>query len=210
MSDGSSPDAGVTAGSRRIGRRSLLRGLTAVGAVVAVTGAMTIGSETPALAAQSGWRWCRQCQGLWYAGNRFSLCPAPSFNGRSWPHSSNGSGNYNLYRIGEGGNQHEWRWCQNCQGLWFSGNGTNGNCAGTLDWTTAGKPAPHSMSGSGNYQLAVNGSPFDSPPAGQDGWYWCLQCQGLWYGLNGPGYCPIARGASHSRINSGFYFVPKD
>ena len=202
MSHASSSDGGMTIGSQRIGRRSLLGGLAAVGAVAAVTGAVTIASDTPAFAEQSGWRWCGRCQGLWFPLSENPTCPSPSNDGRRGRHTGESSGNYTLYKIGEGGNQHEWRWCFYCAGLWFSGNGTNGYCAGSVPG--------HSMWNSGNYQLSVNGSSFDNPAPGQGGWFWCFQCQGLWYGLNfDSGHCPIAPGAAHSRVNSGFYYLPK-
>jgi hypothetical protein len=48
---------------------------------------------TSAFAAevQDGWRWCRTCQGLWFAGNRTDgVCPAGG------AHSLAGSGDYGL------------------------------------------------------------------------------------------------------------------
>jgi hypothetical protein len=60
-----------------------------------------------------GWRWCKKCQGLFYAknGNR-SVCPAGG--------NHDGSAGRDLaLRSGEGcaGTELGWRWCRKCQGL---------------------------------------------------------------------------------------------
>ena len=39
---------------------------------------------------QGQWRWCHQCQGMWFGAN--GVCPAPGTAG----HSLAGSGNYHL------------------------------------------------------------------------------------------------------------------
>lgn len=50
-------------------------------------------SAGPAGAGQANWRWCNKCQGLWFAGNSGSKCPAGS------AHSQVGSGNYRLVSV---------------------------------------------------------------------------------------------------------------
>ena len=65
----------------------------------------------------ANWRWCHKCQGLYFAGNPGSHCPAGA------AHDSTGSGDYTLINqsplaIG----QHQWNWCHKCQGLFFAGN----------------------------------------------------------------------------------------
>ncbi|NAS22859.1 hypothetical protein GT755_14310 [Herbidospora sp. NEAU-GS84] len=70
--------------------------------------------------------------------------------------------------------QHLWRWCFQCSGLWFSGNGGNGYCplgTGLFGWDH-----PHQSSGSGDYLLRFA----DEPGAGQITWRWCRFCSGLW------------------------------
>ena len=76
---------------------------------------------------QDDWRWCDQCQGLWYAGNGTGgVCPA----GGSHALSANGD-NYVLDDDSNGGShggQDNWQWCDQCQGPWYAGNGTGGVC----------------------------------------------------------------------------------
>jgi hypothetical protein len=55
---------------------------------------------------------------------------------------------HSLHQNG-GGGQSNWRWCQDCQGLWFAGNGTNGVCPARI-------ALGHSLAGSGNYHIDVN------------------------------------------------------
>lgn len=83
-------------------------------------------------AGQSGWRWCRRCQGLFYAGNGLdkTLCPAwnPHKPGSSRFHDSKGSGDYTLnFRRARGAEraagQNGWSWCSRCQGLFFAFGG---------------------------------------------------------------------------------------
>ena len=59
-----------------------------------------------------------------------------------------GSDSYAL-DVNSGGGQGNWRWCFECQGLWFAGNRTRGVCPvlGT---------GGHGIAGSGIYSLDVN------------------------------------------------------
>jgi hypothetical protein len=86
-----------------------------------------------------------------------------------------------------------WRWCNKCQGLFFSGGAAPGVCPA---W------GAHSSTGSGNYHL-VNNLPGS---AGQPNWRWCYKCQGLFFaGHPFQGRCPA--GDAHSMINSGNYVL---
>ncbi len=89
-------------------------------------------------------------------------------------------------------NQGGWRWCNKCQGLFFSGN-SQGVCPA---W------GAHDSTGSGNYQLVDNvvGGP------GQHNWRWCNKCQGLFFdGYPFQGRCPA--GDSHIITGSGNYVL---
>ena len=99
--------------------------------------------------AQRNWRWCQKCQGLWYSAstvNPGGVCPAGG------THSKASSGDYALFGDPDGSfsatvqAQHHWRWCQKCQGLWYSVAtvNTDGVCP------AGGK---HSKAGSGDYAL---------------------------------------------------------
>src|ERR1700730_4040602 len=79
---------------------------------------------------QHGWRWCRKCEGLWFAGGGSQgVCPAVVdpvsgilFNDPDGgKHVQIGSGDYSLVDSEPGGpGEAGWRWCHNCQGLWTS------------------------------------------------------------------------------------------
>jgi hypothetical protein len=86
-----------------------------------------------------------------------------------------------------------WRWCNKCQGLFFSGSPTQGVCPA---W------GAHDSTGSGNYQLTANvsGGP------GQQNWRWCSKCQGLFFASHPfQGRCPA--GQAHTTAGSGNYVL---
>ena len=89
---------------------------------------------------QGGWRWCKQCQGLFYARASAGkgVCPAGG------THDDSASGHYAAL-IGEDapGQQGGWRWCGKCEGMFYArASAGKGVCP-------AG--GAHSDSGSGHY-----------------------------------------------------------
>ena len=92
--------------------------------------------------------------------------------------------------------QSNWRWCQKCQGLFFSGNPDQGVCpAGGV----------HDASSSGAYLMT-----FGTGGEGmQAAWRWCHKCQGLFFSGNpDQGACPA--GAAHDASRSGAYSMRFD
>jgi hypothetical protein len=192
-----------------LSRRSVFRSVRAAGIVAAAGGVASV--VLPGVAAASGvqdnWRWCRNCNGLFFGGHTtFGVCPAYD-PGYVVQHNPTQSGNYTLffYAAGDGPlYQHLWKWCEKCEGLWFSGNaGTNGVCPNI---------GPHSSNGSGDYELYFG--PALSPvayPGWQDNWRWCDQCQGLWFAGNPTSACPALRSTHgpHSTYGSGDYWLPQ-
>jgi hypothetical protein len=87
--------------------------------------------------------------------------------------------------------QNQWRWCQKCEGFFFSGNPTEGACpAGGV----------HDPSQSGNYAAFLG----ESVPGAQGNWQWCQKCEGLFFSGNpGQGRCPA--GGAHDGGASGSY-----
>lgn len=133
---------------------------------------------------QSNWRWCHKCQGLYFAGNPGSRCPAGG------AHDNVGSGNYSLVQNTAGAaGQANWRWCHKCQGLYFAGNPGSHCPAG----------GAHDNTGSGNYNLAHNVA---ASPV-QHGWRWCHKCQGMYFAPNAGSHCPA--GGAHDQTGSGSY-----
>jgi hypothetical protein len=92
--------------------------------------------------------------------------------------------------------QDNWRRCMKCEGLFFGGDTSAGECK-------AG--GTHVPVGNNNYSLTV-----DDPTApGEDGWRRCNTCQGLFF-FDGDtsGHCPA--GGSHSTSNSSQYKMQID
>jgi len=149
---------------------------------------------------QSGWRWCRKCQGLFFAGNPSQgVCPADAA-----AHDASQSGKYDVIfgetvaatpagpgTFADFGQQGDWRWCSKCQGLFFAGHATHGTC-----------PADHmqhTSAGSGHYAVKRGGP--------QQGWSWCHKCEGLFFAGNASkGVCPKDN-QPHDTAGSGVYGV---
>ena len=101
---------------------------------------------------QSGWRWCKKCQGLFFGpGSPQSACPAGG------PHDGSTSGAY-VMSFGNGGQdmQAGWRWCKKCQGLFFGPSSPQSACP-------AG--GPHDGSTSGAYSTQIDPNPIPVKPA---------------------------------------------
>ena len=147
---------------------------------------------------QINWRWCRKCQGLWYAGPPHqwtqrmvtSNCPAGGL------HTLRGSGNYALIHNSSDvrERQNGWRWCWKCQGLFYGRNHPNGS-------GICPQGGQHDSRRSGNYGI-VHNTPRHQ---GQDRWRWCRNCEGLWFSGHPGSVCPDPANARHSSNGSGAY-----
>ncbi len=85
--------------------------------------------------------------------------------------------------------QDQWKWCQKCMGLVFTGTGSGGACP-------AG--GAHDTSTSGDYSLSFG------IKSTQDQWKWCQKCMGLVFtGTGSGGACPA--GGAHDTSTSGDY-----
>jgi CubicO group peptidase (beta-lactamase class C family) len=133
---------------------------------------------------QANWRWCKKCQGLFFAGHNLGACPAGG------THVTAGSGDYHLINNSTFAyGQANWRWCKKCQALFFAGNSL-GTCP---------SGGGHDKSGSGDYTL-VHNSPYNEH---QGNWRWCKKCQSLFFAGNSLGICPA--GGTHDKTGSGNY-----
>ncbi len=155
-----------------------------MGPQATANGAELTGNVADFSLGQQDWRWCHKCQGLFFAGNPGSHCPAGG------AHENVGSGNYDLVQDWpQAPGQESWRWCHKCQGLYFAGNpGSRCPVGGA-----------HENVRSGNYKLIFGawGSP------AQSNWRWCHKCQGLYFAGNPGSQCPS--GAAHDATGSGDY-----
>jgi hypothetical protein len=83
-----------------------------------------------------------------------------------------------------------WRWCKNCQGLFFSLGGPR-ICKNGQEHVPG--------DGSAQYVLFLNGAPPESEP----GWYWCSKCGGIFKPSRDAQFC--AAGSLHSTGGSADY-----
>jgi hypothetical protein len=89
--------------------------------------------------------------------------------------------------------QINWRWCIHCSGLWWAGNADDGQVAtrfGVCPYQDSGQP--HTFSGTGGTNYTMGSA--ETPGTGiQNGWRWCENCYGLFWGngLAQNGICPI-------------------
>jgi hypothetical protein len=165
---------------------------------------------------QEKWRFCHKCQGLFFSGNPSQgVCPADN-----QPHDASQSGKY-VITFGESvaatpagtnqfassGQQGGWRFCHKCQGMFFSGNPSQGQCpADTIPVIerTLGGPhhRPHDASQSGHYAIFFDDG-FST--VGQQKWCFCHKCQGMFFSGNpSQGTCP-ADHQGHDASQSGKY-----
>jgi hypothetical protein len=201
---------------RGLARRTLLRNGLLAGAGVAVATVVLPGltgvaqaATVDALAqdafgtvvdftAQTQWRWCTNCSGLFYSasGAAAGACP---FNGQHQP----GSWMYETPILNEqdvvaeqAQAQANWIWCNWCQGLFYGKNSKSSHCPGNLISFAPNITGPHNAdAGSYPYFLPYSGSEggwTDGSPPLQAGWLWCSNCQGLFHSNSGTsaGLCP--------------------
>jgi hypothetical protein len=83
-------------------------------------------SLKPISAQQGDWKWCHNCEGLFFAGHQSQgQCPAGG------SHDASQSGHYAVLfddGVGQENAQNSWRWCHNCEGLFFAGHQSQGQC----------------------------------------------------------------------------------
>lgn len=119
--------------------------------------------EGEAGGGQTGWRWCRKCFGLWFAGNlpagaAGGCCPADTEMTTPQGHVQDGSGRYLVLVNVTAPAEHDpgWRWCRKCLGLWFGQDrAAGGDCpCDTYPRIRNNTPEQgHLREGSGNYAV---------------------------------------------------------
>lgn len=152
------------------------------------------------MSLQSGWRWCRKCNGLFFAANAGTKGACPE----GGAHDDAGSSAYAVeHRLGADlgagpidGMQPRWRWCSKCQGLFYGGVGTSevGSCPGG---------GLHKV-GQANYLVPFAGVSGST----EAGWSWCASCYGLHKSSSSLGKCPA--GSTHQKTGSGAYVLVLD
>lgn len=154
---------------------------------------------------ESGWSWCRNCQGLFRASHP-AVCPSPPpapltprvrpgaparFPAATRPHNPEGSGQYVLYlKNANDCVQTGWSACVHCSGLFHAPSGS-GRCPASPSGHAAGQ----------SYVLQTC-----EQPGTQGGWRYCHRCGVLHFAGNASSVCPA--GGAHDASQSGAYFVP--
>lgn len=130
---------------------------------------------------QTGWKWCRKCQALFYSRN---ITQGVCRNDRQ-PHDGSHSGAYALFFLPPTGElpvstsmseplfgQADWKWCRKCQALFYGGDPWQGAC-----------PADHrEHDGSRSGEYFIDYMERTADRAGepyQNRWRWCSRCQQL-------------------------------
>src|SRR6266496_2225413 len=132
---------------------------------------------------QIGWRYCQQCQEVFYAGaSSFGSCAAGGH------HDPKGSWFYTLIFDEPQNGQRGWKHCNKCHALNYTGV-SGGVCPAS---------GQHDFATSYEYTLAANVA-----GVGQNNWRYCTKCQGLAFAGFGPGVCPA--GGSHDVTGSWDY-----
>ncbi len=136
---------------------------------------------------QGGWRYCRKCNALAFAGfGELGRCAAGG------PHDHTGSWNFTLIHGSYGSGQNGWLYCNKCHMLAFSHSSSLGTCpAGGV----------HEHGGSWDFAML----PGTDHPGTQRGWRWCDKCQGIAFQPFGAGLCPAGGGHHYP---SGDYTLP--
>jgi hypothetical protein len=110
--------------------------------------------DNPPPHSQPGWKWCKKCQGLFYARNPSKgVCPVDHS-----PHDDSASESYFvMFNIGDGRGQTGWKWCGKCQGLFYDLNPTKGICP--ADGQAHDPTGPNT-----NYVVGFDPTPPPPPP----------------------------------------------
>jgi hypothetical protein len=115
-----------------------------------VSGNYTVKFSSDNSGGQDHWRYCWQCSGMFFVGpdgNRRGRCAG----GTDARHDPSQSGAYRIDWRPIPGGQGDWRWCKQCEGLWFTGNtDSDSYCPATV-----GSIGPHVNDSSAEYFLHV-------------------------------------------------------
>jgi hypothetical protein len=92
--------------------------------------------------------------------------------------------------------QYDWRWCNQCQGLFWGSGQVNSHCAGNVI-TPQVSSGPHAFGSSTSYLMAYGA--YWSGASLQAGWHWCTVCQVLFHPSSGTtgGVCPVNFSSPH-------------
>ena len=99
-------------------RRTVLQSLAVAGGALAASSVVAAPvpkqkAKAYTFSVQPGWRWCKKCEGLFFAQNGTNgVCPAGE------GHDASGSGSY-VMTIGAESGQEGWRRCTKCEGLFI-------------------------------------------------------------------------------------------
>jgi len=103
---------------------------------------------------QPGWRWCKNCHGLFWGGKSGHCYAAYNIG----PHVAGSGTSYDTYWNlgGHSDPQPNWRWCQNCSLLYWQG--ASGTEAGYCPILDPNLNYQHLAGSSTNYNLYWNGT----------------------------------------------------
>lgn len=143
---------------------TLTAGVAAAGALGAATASADVGIQ----AQQPDWRYCQHCHGMFYDGypNKGN-CPVRGNRG----HVAQGWMFLLPYNFPSDGNhQRQWRYCEQCHGMFYDGFSFKGICpAGGVHVAQGWEfTLPHNFP--------------QKPIWSQEGWFYCRLCAILFFG----------------------------
>jgi hypothetical protein len=173
---------------------------------------MTISNEIETLGymVQPDWWYCVNCYGLYHSDNDTAggVCPAggshqnnTSYTNYCIPHSGD-----TLPEDGVGaGVQVGWRWCVNCQGLFWGSAAAESVCPAGGEHVVTSTAYVYDLPYGVPPDDVTNVGWSDEQVFQQANWLYCSKCRGLFYGHGGStgGVCPA--GGSHLQYGSTNY-----
>lgn len=84
--------------------------------------------------------------------------------------------------------QFKWGWCDLCAGMFYTGNSNYGHCPQQGDLYQHASVYDYNSDNYGFYYDAVTGGGWEGS------WYWCRNCQGMFWGGRSAGACPYYSG----------------
>jgi hypothetical protein len=185
-----------------IGRLDFLNRMVKLGTVGTIASFIPNAVISTPLAAQSTnqneWRFCRKCRALFYNGYRNKgRCPASTDHVYDKDSAVNAE-DYALIYNSAGPGQHDWRFCNKCQALFFDGYPQKGVCAAGGGHVAAG------------YNFTLR---YDVGAPGEKDWRFCNKCEVLFfnnrYETNAYQKKFCAAGGVHVAAGYNFVLCPK-
>jgi hypothetical protein len=140
---------------------------------------------------EKGWRWCSQCDVLFYDSEEGGKCPATEGQ-----HDSSDSQDYMLMHDESYEGESGWKWCKKCNALYYA----------TKEEGTCAAGGEHDGEDGPDYRMP-KGEEVDGCSGG---WRWCWRCHCMFLGKDGDGVCFAGEEGEGHGAGDDKYCVPFD